>query len=379
MTKQPHLILLCGSGGVGKTSMAASLALQGAMLGRDVMAFTIDPARRLADALGIELHGTDVSEIQPAESFPVHGRFRASMLDLHGTASELIRRYCSSPAMADAIISNPLFRTAVASMAGAEEFIALGNVFQLLADGDMEFLIVDTAPSHHALQFFTAPDRLIQVLNPAILHRIYQPLNRFRLTGSLTSRTPIAPLLNQMIRVLFGLEIVQNLSDLATHLKSLLDDFRHRVESIRSLLRDPDRTSCIIVTTPDYRSIRETESMIDQIATEQIHPMALIVNRIFPFTGTGREPDIGMIRSMSSAQELTSIQKRILTKISNLEQEWLKRAQIQQQFIDRILNRHPEIPHLIRIPLRALDISSLSDLVCFHNELEPLSRKLFLK
>ncbi|MCD4655732.1 hypothetical protein K8T06_17555, partial [bacterium] len=187
--RTPHLLILSGIGGVGKTTLSASLGLSGALQGKQTMTVTIDPARRLADTLGFQISG-DKPQVIPMASLTStpnnNGSFKAVMLNLDTVAEELVRRYAKSTDEADRIITNPIFRIAMKQMAGAEEFLALGKLYQLLSDEPLDLLVVDTAPSTHAHDFFQGPDQLLKILDPKTMKRIKSPIKRFAVSRKIS-------------------------------------------------------------------------------------------------------------------------------------------------------------------------------------------------
>ena len=162
------IVICCGSGGVGKTTTAAAIALEGARRGRNAVVVTIDPARRLADALGLEALTNEPSVI-PGD-WP--GTLSALMLDTKGTFDDLVRRYSSDAEQAERILANRFYRNISGALSGTQEYMAAEKLYELHEEGEFDLVVVDTPPTRNALDFLDAPSRLTRFLD----HRLYRVL-----------------------------------------------------------------------------------------------------------------------------------------------------------------------------------------------------------
>ncbi|HWE57076.1 MAG TPA: ArsA family ATPase, partial [Acidimicrobiales bacterium] len=159
------IVICAGPGGVGKTTCAAAIALEGARRGKRACVVTIDPAKRLADALGLESLTNDAHEVG-AGQFP--GQLYALMLDTKTTFDEVVSRYAASPDQAQAILDNKLYRNISGALGGTQEYMAMEKLYSLHTDGQYDLIVVDTPPTRHALDFLDAPQRLLRFLNNRI-------------------------------------------------------------------------------------------------------------------------------------------------------------------------------------------------------------------
>jgi anion-transporting ArsA/GET3 family ATPase len=276
---ESRLIVTAGTGGVGKTTTAAALALQGALAGRRTAVLTIDPARRLANALGLEAF-TGRAQRVPTELFTAAGltpraELSAMMLDMRATADEMVRRYAPNAEAATRIVSNPYYQAFSTSLAGTQEYMAVEQVADLLRSGEYDLVILDTPPATHALDFLDAPERLLNALDNRAVNWLYRPRETStrdpgygaRLLGK--GRQMVFKSLNKFTGGPF-------FEDLATFLQafsSLFEQFRVSSRAVQALLR-AESTQFVVVTAPYPATVREA-----------IHFRAQLVERGFPFGG----------------------------------------------------------------------------------------------
>ncbi len=364
-----HLIFLTGSGGVGKTSLAASLAIAGALRGFKVLALTIDPAKRLADTLGV---ASDESFGHPVPVTVESGKeFHAAMLDYPTAAAELIDYYCPDKSLAESIKSNRIFRTVIHAGAGAEEFIALGQVFRISEDATYDYIIVDTAPTHYALNFFLGPDRLLQFIDPEILEKVLAPLKRFQLKGVLTVQSQIGKILNRIIQSLVGIGLISDLTRLSQDLNLLINDFRTRVHKMHGVLRNPGTTSCIIVTGPDAFELSETHSTIKTLQHAGIALKSVIINQVYP----ALDPDLESERIQPVISCLTSdygIDSRLIHRLNQQLRRLSTRGKLEADRISAFCKAIPGDLKVDTVPYIPKELTSLENLQTLHPFLESL-------
>jgi anion-transporting ArsA/GET3 family ATPase len=279
LVQEARLIVTAGTGGVGKTTTAAALALQGALSGRRTAVLTIDPARRLANALGLEAF-TGRAQRVPSELFTAarlapRAELSAMMLDMRATADEMVRRYAPNAEAAARIVSNPYYQAFSTSLAGTQEYMAVEQVADLLQSGAYDLVVLDTPPATHALDFLDAPERLLNALDNRAVNWLYRPRESStrdpgygaRLLGK--GRQMVFRSLNKFTGGPF-------FEDLATFLQafsSLFEQFRVSSRAVQALLRT-ESTQFVVVTAPYPATVREA-----------IHFRAQLVERGFPFGG----------------------------------------------------------------------------------------------
>ncbi len=277
------MILFCGSGGVGKTTLAASMAMSRAIQGKNVLALTIDPSRRLADAFNLKIFGNEIHRFDPqAIEESMSGVLRISMIDMHDAADRLIDRYSPSSEIAERIKANRIFRAGISTMSGIEEYISLGRVYELYQNEDFDELIIDTPPTHYALNFFKTPEQLLKILNPSNIQKIMNPLNRHKKDGTLPGSFRSPYRLGKFFRILGGDTIIRDFSEFADDLQLFFEKFRERVHHMHAVLLNPDITSIVLVSRPDYRAFSETETVFRSLQASGISVRSLIINQKTP-------------------------------------------------------------------------------------------------
>jgi len=267
-----------GAGGVGKTTISAALAVGLAARGRRVAVVSIDPAKRLASALGLgELSG-EPHRIEPSTlagaGIEVEGRGElwAMVLDSKGTFDALIGRLAPDERAREEILSNRIYRELSSAVAGSQEFTAMAKLYELDRDGEWDAIVLDTPPSRNALDFLDAPDRLTRFLEGRALRVLLAPAG---VTRGLLSR-PTGLMFAVFARVT-GVNLIGELSGFFGSLSGLIDGFRERARGVEALLRDPT-TGFLIVTSPEHEPAREAAFLHAQLAREQMDFAGLIVN-----------------------------------------------------------------------------------------------------
>jgi anion-transporting ArsA/GET3 family ATPase len=273
LVEQSSVIVCCGPGGVGKTSVAAALALEAAKAGRRACVVTIDPARRLADALGIETKA-NVAHVVRGE-WP--GTLAAMMLDAAGTFDELVSRYASGPDQVQRIKTNRLYQNLVGNLSGTQEYMATERLFALVESEDFDVIVVDTPPSRHAVDFLSAPRRLSGFLNNRVFRLLVSRNN-----GSLRAVSATSQLLLRSIAKVTGSEIVDDTIAFFQAFDGMEKGFRDRARAVEELLSAPG-TAYVLVTTARTAAMAEASWLADRLSVEH-HPIdALVINRMLPF------------------------------------------------------------------------------------------------
>jgi anion-transporting ArsA/GET3 family ATPase len=283
-------ILIClGAGGVGKTTTAAALALGLAAEGRKVAVVTIDPARRLASALGLERLSSEPQRIEPARledaGLAVRGELWAMVLDAKRTFDEIVSRLEPDEAAREEILGNPVYRELSTAVAGSHELSAIAKLHELYEEHDFDVIVLDTPPSRNALDFLSAPTRLLGFLEGRALQVFLAP-------GGLTARLfgrGTALVFSIFARVT-GVDMLGELSRFFRSLSGVIDGFGDRTRAVAALLRDP-QTGFLIITSPEPEPAREALFLAARLAEAGMPSPELVVNR-FHEDGLGeRSPD----------------------------------------------------------------------------------------
>ncbi len=274
-----EVVVTCGSGGVGKTTTAAALATMATLhLGGRVLVLTVDPARRLADALGLERLG-NVEHVVPAEAFAAaglkpRGELWAAMLDTKASWDDLIRRHAPDDKTRDAILANPLYENITAQFIQSHDYIAIERLHELHASGRFDLIVVDTPPTRNALDLLDAPGRMEEFFGGRLLRWLTAPI-RNRVVGA-ASR----PFLTMADRIL-GAHFLQDIAEFFVLLQSMEAGFVSRAREVSRVLADSRSTFCVI-TTLEPAAAREASFFVDQLRRRQLHLGAVVVNKVLP-------------------------------------------------------------------------------------------------
>lgn len=285
-------VLVCvGCGGVGKTTVAASLGLEAARRGRSALVLTIDPARRLADALGVEALGNQPVELPRDQltrlGVPAHGNLSAVMLDMKRTFDDLVTRFAESPQVRERVLRNPIYQHASDALSGSVEYSAMEKVFELHESGLYDLIVVDTPPAQHALDFLEAPQRLLEFLDSRIVQVLIHPAFSagrfgFRLFQRSTQRVL------QVLERISGLGFLEDISEFLLAFEGMADGFRERARRVRSLLLGP-RSAFLLVTGPGSESVRQAARFLDRLEEHRVPLVGALVNRIRLWPADARE------------------------------------------------------------------------------------------
>ncbi len=273
-----RMCICVGSGGVGKTTLSAALALGLARRGQKVAVVTIDPARRLATSLGLQELDNEPRLVDPsilqAQGIEAPGELWAMMLDAKRTFDELIMRLAPDAEAAEEVLANRIYRELSSAVAGSQEFTAIAKLYDLHREGDFDTIVLDTPPSRNALDFLEAPKRLTQFFEGRALKVLLAPTGlAARVVGRGTS------VVFAILSRLTGVDLVSDLSVFFRSLAGLIDGFRERALGVQALLADP-ATTFLIVSSPEQAPTEEAIFFATQLAAANLPIGGLIVNRV---------------------------------------------------------------------------------------------------
>jgi anion-transporting ArsA/GET3 family ATPase len=278
------VVVCCGSGGVGKTTTAAALGLQAARAGRACVVATIDPAKRLADALGVPGQLTnDPVQLPVAEA---DGELWALMLDTATTFDGLVTANAANEQQARRILTNNFYRNIAGSLGGTQEYMAAERLLALHNDGRFDLVIVDTPPTRNALDFLDAPRTLARFLDHPVFKLMMMPTRRGMRVLSIAAQ----PLLRTIGKVI-GTEVLSDAVAFFQAFDGMQGGFRHRADEVIELLHGPD-TRFVLVASPRADTIDEARFFASRLGDKQLSVAAVVVNRATPDFGkpSGRRP-----------------------------------------------------------------------------------------
>ncbi len=272
------LLVTCGPGGVGKTTTAAALGVAAARSGRRTVVVTVDPARRLADALGLEegAAANDPHLVTGVTKRSSDGALWALMLDAETTFDRLVHEQAGSERQAEAVLRNPVYRAISGSLAGAQEYMAIERLHQLYTSGDWDLVIVDTPPSRHAIDLLEAPDRLIRFLS----HPVYRTLTVGQRAFARVTNAAAGAFL-WAVRRLAGPQIVEDTIEFFRSLSNIEPGLRRRAKEVSELLHS-DAATFVVVCSPRAEAMTEAEHLVEALGDRGYPFGGVVVNLIHP-------------------------------------------------------------------------------------------------
>jgi anion-transporting ArsA/GET3 family ATPase len=274
-----EIVICCGAGGVGKTTTAAALAaMAAANLGGKVLVITVDPARRLADALGLEQLGNVETQV-PDEQFraagtEARGELWAAMLDTKRSWDDLVRAHAPDAATRDAILSNPLYANIAGRFVHSHDYIAMERLYDIHRTGRYDLVVVDTPPTRNAIDFLDAPERMADFFSSRLLRWLTVPA-RSRLV-TMASR----PFYTVADRIL-GSQFLEDIAEFFLLFQTMYDGFVERSRAVTRTLADK-RTTFVVVSTLEPAPVRETELFVTALTQRRLHLGAIVLNKVLP-------------------------------------------------------------------------------------------------
>jgi anion-transporting ArsA/GET3 family ATPase len=356
---QTRVVVCCGSGGVGKTTTAAALALRAAERGRRVVVLTIDPARRLAQSMGLlELDnkprpviGVDTSD---------GGRLDAMMLDMKRTFDEVIEAH-ASPEKARQILENPFYQALSSSFAGTQEYMAMEKLGQLRARADADpegwdLIVVDTPPSRSALDFLDAPQRLGSFLDGRFIRLLSAPAKAGGRAYMKVFSVAVGTASGVLTKLLGG-QILRDVQTFVAALDTVFGGFRERAEQTYRLLQ-ADGTSFLVVAAPEPDALREASYFVERLGAEGMPLAGLVLNRLHVPTAE----DLSGERAAAAAEDLEDGGGHALAAgLLRVHADRMRRAEREHGLAARFTSAHPRVP-VAEVPARSQDVHDLAGL-----------------
>ncbi len=312
------VILFLGSGGVGKTTSAAALAVAAAETGKRVVVLTIDPARRLADAMGLTQEAEDGgAEIQRQTNTAVQvegtwpGELWASMLDPGQTFDDLIIEHASTTEQADRVLSNRLYKNLSTSLSGTNEYMAAEQLRSLHLDPRFDLVIVDTPPSRHAFDFLDSPGRLARFFD----HRLYQTVLAPK-KGVMKAANAATRLFVKSVSRLVGAALLEDVVQLFADMDGIDTGFRDRAAEVERLLVSPE-TAYVVVSGPRQEPLREARWISERLADRKRDVALLIVNRLTPrFDAPPKNASAAVAQNAAELEQLGAAEEAIVDSLA---------------------------------------------------------------
>jgi anion-transporting ArsA/GET3 family ATPase len=353
-----RIVLCVGSGGVGKTTTAAALAVEAARRGRRTAVLTVDPAQRLKDALGLGSLGAEPRRV-PLGAIGARGaRLDALLLDVKRTFDELVLALASTPEQARAVLENRLYQNLSTTLAGTAEYMAVETVYRLVEEGGYDCLVVDTPPARHAVDFLDAPRRLLALLDSRAFAILKDPTVILPAAGSRVAHMVLAAVLRGLERFT-GITLVSEIGDFVRAVEALTGALRARVARVAALLRG-DGTALFLVTAPEPRLVGESEVLSRALAAIDLRISGVIVNRTAP-------------RALVAARDpggIEGVPPRLAARLKRGYTD-LRALAARQDAVLRPLVARAGAPVVAEVPLLPADPGSLADLATIATHLVP--------
>ncbi len=348
-------ILVCtGSGGVGKTTTAAALALRAAERGRRTVVLTIDPARRLAQSMGLsELDNTPraVKGVDPAGG----GSLDAMMLDMKRTFDDIVVAH-AEPGKAEAILANPFYQALSSSFAGTQEYMAMEKLGQLKALGTWDLIVVDTPPTRSALDFLDAPDRLTTFLDGRMVRILLAPAKAGGKAYLKVVTVGFSVFTNALTKIVGG-ETLRDVSQFVAALETMFGGFRERAQGTYDLLKAPG-TAFVVVAAPEPDALREAAYFVERLAEERMPLAGLVVNRVHRTAAGALTAD----RALAAAERLEAADTSPLAAgVLRVHADRATVAQREERLQARFTAAHPTVP-VVQVAAQAGDVHDLDGL-----------------
>ena len=314
LLEKKKVLICCGSGGFGKTTTSAALALYAASIGYKTIVLTIDPAKRLANSLGIQKIDHEEKEIPKSElkkaGVNAKAPLFAMMLDTKRTFDDLIVKYAPDAAKAELILQNKLYQHLSNMIAGSQEYMAMEKLYEVVQDRDYDLVVLDTPPSRHALDFLDAPNKMSAMLGDSVMKWFLKP--------SLFVGKNSLQLLDRSVKRVFkafdkiaGFEFLQDLSQMLVSVSGLLEGFQERAQKVELLLHDKD-TGFLLVAAPQSIPLREAEYFYRKIQENSLPFAGFIFNRVQVLPKGPETPPAGLKgKAQSEYQEMVYLFKTL--------------------------------------------------------------------
>jgi anion-transporting ArsA/GET3 family ATPase len=347
------VIVVGGAGGVGKTTMAAALAVQAAVMGRQVLVCTIDPSRRLVTSLGLRVLGDRPRALDLGKVAPdARGTLWAMTLDTQRTFDALVERHAASKEARRRILENRFYQQVSAALAGSHEYMAMEKLLELAADARFDLIVLDTPPTRHALDFLEAPQRLMGFLDTSVLRWILKP---YFVAGRLTLKlaTHTGALALRIADRVLGVQFLQDLSEFFLAFEGMYEGFKERAAQVHQLLRQPT-SAFVLVAAPAKASLEEAVFFHERLRESAMPFVSFIVNRVHP------DPAALAHSARDGAVKPADLDRDLRRRLVEVFQDQQALARAERRHIARLVERL-RAPAVL-VPERETDVHDLRGL-----------------
>jgi anion-transporting ArsA/GET3 family ATPase len=391
--RRTRIIVCCGSGGVGKTTTAAALGLRAAERGRNVVVLTVDPARRLAQSMGLTSLDNTPRPVPgagapvagaPAEEISQNGTsgagsLHAMMLDMKRTFDEIVEAH-ADPDRAAQILANPFYQSLSSGFSGTQEYMAMEKLGQLRRAEEWDLIVVDTPPSRSALDFLDAPQRLGRFLDGRLLRLLVAPA-KFGGRAGLRMLNAGFGVVTGIVTKILGGQMLRDVQTFVSAMDTMFGGFRERAEYTYRLLRAPG-TAFLVIAAPEPDALREASYFVERLAREGMPLAGLILNRVHrpPVTGLSAARSLAAAETLQAASPATRPSRGPAARAAGERQEQrngaaaslaiaalrlhaerMQLAALERRLAEHFTAAHPLVP-VAEIPAQPSDVHDLAGL-----------------
>jgi len=362
--RRSRIIVCCGSGGVGKTTTAAAIGLRAAERGRQVCVLTVDPARRLAQSMGLTSLDNTPRLVDGIDD-EADGSLHAMMLDMKRTFDEVVEAH-ADPARAAQILANPFYQSLSSSFSGTQEYMAMEKLGQLRRSDEWDLIVVDTPPSRSALDFLDAPERLGRFLDGRLIKVLTAPMKASRPFGRVLN-AGLSVMTGALTKLLGG-QVLRDAQTFITAFDTMFGGFRERADATYRLLQAPG-TSFLVIATPEPDALREASYFVERLDEERMPLAGLILNRVHG-AGVSR---LSAASSLAAAETLEAAGPHggvaadspagysLAAAALRLHAERMNLGERERRVAGSFMSAHPAVP-VIEVPALPEDVHDLAGL-----------------
>jgi len=367
--RRTRIIVCCGSGGVGKTTIAAAIGLRAAERGRHVVVLTVDPAKRLAQSMGLtSLDNTPrpVSGVKSSGHSHSHGQAQAQggsmhamMLDMKRTFDEIVEGH-SDPDRAAQILANPFYQSLSSSFAGTQEYMAMEKLGQLRRADEWDLIVVDTPPSRSALDFLDAPQRLGRFLDGRLIRLLVAPA-KFGGRAGLKMFNVGFGMVTGVITKIIGSQLLRDVQTFVSAMDTMFGGFRERAEYTYRLLRAPG-TAFLVIAAPENDALREASYFVERLERDGMPLAGMMLNRVHNQPAAR----LSAARSLAAAETLQGLDdgsdaSTLAVTALRMHAERMRQAASERRLAERFTAAHPLVP-VAQIAAQPEDVHDLAGL-----------------
>jgi len=361
---QRDVIVCCGAGGVGKTTVSAALGLALASRGEDVVVVTIDPARRLAAALGMHELGDDPQEVSPdaiarAELGPGGGRMWALQLDSKATFDRLVARHAPTEEARERIMANRIYQHMSGAVAGAQEYMAVERLFELREDGRFARIVLDTPPAGNALDFLDAPERMTRFIEGRALRTMLGPAAGAGRLGWRALHAGTAAAMSLLER-LTGAQLLRDIADFLRGFDGMYAGVAERAKAVEALLRS-DATGFLVVTAPEPEPVREAVMLGRRLSDEEYHLDGVVLNRMHALPASGLGAAAALAAALGGpADDPDGLAARACAALEDARRIALRDLDLRETVAARVAAPLTEVPAMADEPVEVAGIAGIA-------------------